>query len=380
MAGINGIKPIINLFVTKSGARYVTKPEVVLIFKADLASLRPAFDTFERSTKSITIDEVKKLFPNDKIGGGKFRKEMYKVKTSLFLKGLSSKKAYKKWKHSVDLSNPLKEFDYKEITDFMNLHDGKFIKLWKDEKDGMRNIEKLALFIRSLRHIEKTEISKVPKIDKLKFFKSLSEDEWATCIDGIVNKPNDVIEALMQYKYSSTKINEAITYKNGSRITNRYIKLIEDFLEKQKLKTDMNVYRGEGNFNIFNSVKLANGKTLKDALEEVTAKIENGKWMQDDIDKFVKEHCIGQPVKQERFMSTAIIPEDTKKYAKKVLWHLDVPKGTKASFIESYNVERASESEVLIQRGANLFINDMVYDIKNHRWNIWATIHQELKK
>ena len=129
MAGINGIKPIINLFVTKPGARYVTKPEVVSIFKADLASLRPAFDTFERSTKSITIDEVKKLFPNGKIGGGKFRKEMYKVKTSLFLKGLSSKKAYKKWKHSVDLSNPLKEFDYKEITDFMNLHDGKFIKL-----------------------------------------------------------------------------------------------------------------------------------------------------------------------------------------------------------------------------------------------------------
>ena len=380
MAGINGIKPIINLFVTKPGARYVTKPEVVSIFKADLASLRPAFDTFERSTKSITIDEVKKLFPNDKIGGGKFRKEMYKVKTSLFLKGLSSKKAYKKWKHSVDLSNPLKEFDYKEITDFMNLHDGKFIKIWKDEKDGMRNIEKLALFIRSLRHIEKTDITKPPRIDKLKFFKNLPKDEWATCIDGIVNKPNDVIEALMQYKYSSTKINEAITYKNGSRITNRYIKLIEDFLEKQKLKTDMNVYRGEGNFNIFNSVKLANNKTLKDALEEVTAKIENGKWMQDDIDKFVKEHCIGQPVKQERFMSTAIIPEDTKKYAKKVLWHLDVPKGTKASFIESYNVERASESEVLIQRGANLFINDMVYDIKNHRWNIWATIHQELKK
>ena len=51
MAKINDIKPIINLFVTKPGARYVTKPVVVSIFKADLASLRPAFDTFERKTK-----------------------------------------------------------------------------------------------------------------------------------------------------------------------------------------------------------------------------------------------------------------------------------------------------------------------------------------
>ena len=79
-------------------------------------------------------------------------------------------------------------------------------------------------------------------------------------------------------------------------------------------------------------------------------------------------------------MSTAIIPEDTKKYAKKVLWHLDVPKGTKASFIESYNVERASESEILLQKGSKLFIKKANYDIVNHRWNIWATVHQELKK
>ena len=376
MAGINGIKPIINLFVTKPGARYVTKPEVVSIFKRDLASLRPAFDTFERSTKTITIDEVKKLFPDDKIGGGKFRKEMYKVKTSLFLNVLSSKKAYKKWKHSVDLSNPLKNCDYKEITDFMNMHDGKFIKLWKEEKDGMRNIEKLALFIRSLRHVEKTEISKVPKIDKLKFFKSLPEDKWATCIDGIVNKPNDVIEALMQYKYNSTKINETITFKDGSQRIVDYIKQIEKFLEKQATKSNLKTYRGEGNFWVFNNVKLGNGITLKEILEEVTKNIENKTLDKKGIEEFVYKFLVKKIVPQERFMSTAIIPEDTKKYAKKVLWHIDIPKGTKASFIESYNVERASELEVLIQKGSKLLINKADYDMVNHRWNIWASLQQ----
>lgn len=157
----------------------------------------------------------------------------------------------------------------------MNMHDGKFIKLWKEEKDGMRNIEKLALFIRSLRHIEKTEISKVPKIDKLNFFKSLPEDKWATCIDGIVNKPNDVIEALMQYKYNSTKINETITFKDGSQRIVDHIKQIEKFLEKQATKSNLKTYRGEGNFWVFNNVKLGNGITLKEILEEVTKNIEN---------------------------------------------------------------------------------------------------------
>lgn len=75
-------------------------------------------------------------------------------------------------------------------------------------------------------------------------------------------------------------------------------------------------------------------------------------------------------------MSTAMLPEDTQKYAQKVLWHLDVPKGTKASFIESYNVERNSETELLIQKDSNMFIKKAEYDKKNHRWNIWATIMQ----
>ena len=43
-----------------------------------------------------------------------------------------------------------------------------------------------------------------------------------------------------------------------------------------------------------------------------------------------------------RFLSTAIFEEDAHKYAKKVLWHIKVPKGSKGSMIEGYNVERAA--------------------------------------
>ena len=144
MAKINDIKPIINLFVTKPGARYVTKPEVVSIFKADLASLRPAFDTFERKTKSITIDEVKKLFPT-----GKLDENNYVIRE---MKDVLSR-IEPKPKRVIDLSPELTEQDYKLITDMMNLHNGKYIDVWKgySETDLIPNIEKLALFNRSMR-------------------------------------------------------------------------------------------------------------------------------------------------------------------------------------------------------------------------------------
>ena len=184
----------------------------------------------------------------------------------------------------------------------------------------------------------------------------------------------------MQYKYNSTKINEAITFKDGSQRIVDYIKQIERFLEKQSTKSNLKTYRGEGNFWVFNNVKLENGKTLKEVLDEVTKNIENKTLDKKGIEEFVNKFLTKKIIPQERFMSTAIIPEDTKKYAKKVLWHIDVPKGTKATFIESCNVERASESEVLIQKGSKFLINKADYDMVNHRWNIWATVRQELKK
>lgn len=301
---------------------------------------------------------------------------MYKVKTSLFLEGLLSKKAFKKWQNSVDLSNPLKDSDYHDIAELINSHNGNFINIWLEKKDGIRNVEKLALFIRSLRHLEKTEFNNASKINKLKFFKNLSKDAWATCIDGIINRPKEVIPALMQYKYNSTKINQAISFKDGTPKIINYIKQIENFLEKQSTKSSLKTYRGEGSFWVFNKVKLDNDKTLKEMLDEMTIKIENNLLKEEDIENFINKYLIERIVPQERFMSTAMLLEDTQKYAQKVLWHFDVPKGTKASFIESYNVERNSETELLIQKGSNMFIKKAKYDRRNHLWNVWTTIIQ----
>ena len=44
--------------------------------------------------------------------------------------------------------------------------------------------------------------------------------------------------------------------------------------------------------------------------------------------------------------------------------------------IECYNVERASEAELLLQRGSNLRIDDARYNKDKHIWELWATVLQ----
>ena len=263
----------------------------------------------------------------------------------------------------------MSESDLIEIADFMNMHNGKFINVWKGycSEDSIPNIEKLALFVRSIK-----------RIDKLKFYKNLGENEWENCIDGIVRKPGEVVRALMEYKLDSRKINNAISYGTNSEEIKSQIKAIEKFLDKQSLKHDMEVYRGEGNFGVFNSVVLDKDRniTLKDLLEEFTKEIEAGKCNEKSIKDFAYNYMLPNIVTQSRFMSTAIEPGAIEQYAKKVYWIIKVPKKTKASLIESYNVERESEAELLIQKGSQLLIKDAKYDFDNKRWNIWADLKQ----
>ena len=177
--------------------------------------------------------------------------------------------------------------DLKEIADFMNMHNGRFMNIWKGycSEDSIPNIEKLALFVRSIK-----------RIDKLNFYKNLGEKEWENCIDGIIRKPREVVRALMEYKYDSSKINGAISFGTSSEKIKRQIQAIEKYLDNQTLKHDMEVYRGEGRFDVFNSVVLDKEKniTLKDILEKFTANIEEHKFNEKAVDDFVDKSLLGQ--------------------------------------------------------------------------------------
>ena len=260
----------------------------------------------------------------------------------------------------------MKEADYKEVMEFMNLHNGEFISKWKETKNGIPNFQKLALFVRSLK-----------RIDMMNFFKNLDKESWETCMDGIINRPKKVVRHLMEYKYNSRPINDAISLKNGTPEINAQIDIIKSFIDTQFLHSDMILHRGEGDFWLFNKIVVDDkGTTLKQLLEEFTKDIKAGKYSEDDIKNFVQNRLKKQIVRQERFMSTALDQKAVEPYAKEILWHFEVPKHTKGTMIESYNVERASEAEMLLQENSDILIDDGKYDFLRKRLELWGSITQ----
>ena len=365
---IQSVKKAINVLSTPNigVGSFVRKPNVVSIFETSkLRYINNIVKYPER--KAISAEEVKELFVDGRIDGGELRSQMYWLKTVMLYKSLFNIRNYKQWKHSVNLSSKITKNDCTEIAEFMNMHGGKFAKIWRgySNTDRIPNIEKLALFTRSLK-----------RIDKLELYKNLDEKTWENCIDGIVNKPLEVIRPLLEYKYDSREINGGISNGTNSQRVKNMINTLTKFLDKQSLKHDMTVYRGEGSFDVFNSVILDKNNTLKNALEAITKKIEQGHVCQNEIEEFVKHKMLKRNITQERFLSTAIDSEAIEDYAKKVYWKIKVPKGSKASLIESYNVERKSEAEMLIQRLSQLVIKDAKYDHIKKRWYIEADLVQ----
>lgn len=252
----------------------------------------------------------------------------------------------------------------------MNLFDGKYANIWKEysSTDNIPNIEKLALFIRSIKRIKKTD-----------FYSNLDEKTWEVCIDGIIKRPQKVILPMLEYKLDSSEINKALSNGRAKPKIWDKIEKIKNFLDKQFLKHDTTVYRGEGGFGVFSSVKLENDKyeTLKPKLEDFTKKIKSGLCSQEEIKNFIEQNLIKQYVTQERFMSTAIEPSAIESYAREIYWEIFLPAKSKASMIEAYNVERKSEAEILVQKMSKLLINNAQYDHLNKRWFIQAELKQE---
>lgn len=365
MVGINSIKPVIDLFVTKTGSKFVTRPETVSVFKSDLTKLRPAFDTFERSTKTITVDEVKKLFPT-----GKFSENNYLVRE---MKNVLSR-IEPKPKKVIDLSPELTTQDYKLITDIMNLHNGKYIDVWKgySDTDLIPNIEKLALFNRSMKLSKQAD-------DFLQF----NPAQWDIVVDGIVRKPKDAIIPLLEYKVNSDEINKALSSGEITADVQKKIDAITTYLNLFETKKDITVYRGEKSFGLFDIVKTPDNIKLSDILKFYDNHLISSNFDESSINyanKLVNTLIVGTKIKQSRFLSTAMQQKATEQYAKKVFWKIKVPSGTKGASIESFNIERTAEAEFLMQRGSSFKINNITYNKRRKIWEFEAEIEQLIDK
>ena len=345
---------------------FVQKSGIVSLCSENAEKIKYVHNVLEYKPRQITPQKLKALFVDGKLGDNYLKDEMRRIKRKLFFSSFTNINNFKKWKNSVKLSSSLSAYDLQEISDFMNMHNCKYIHNWYgySPTDNIPNLEKLALFVRCIK-----------RIDKLNFYKNLSADDWENCIDGIIRKPQEVVRALMEYKLDSRKINNAISYGTNSEKVQSQIKAIEKFLNSQSLRHGMTVYRGEGGFGIFSSIKFKN-ITLKDKLEELCFGLDKNKFNKSEFETFTEKYIIGKKVVQERFLSTAIEKEAGDKYAKKVFWNIYIPPKTKCSIIESYNIERESEAELLIQKNSSLLIYNAKYDKLNKRLEIWAFIEQ----
>ena len=232
-----------------------------------------------------------------------------------------------------------------------------------------------------------------------------TEEETAIIRASMKLNPTEQEFGILRFYKSDDfwQINNAITTQRNEDKeplpkASQYIDSLTKFLNKSITSQDTKVYRGEG-YEIFQSIKLADGRTLGDVMQEIKTQIpdsdESDKEESDKDDKETapKNKEIDENLKtqienlisevqdsnfiayQERFLSTTLKKEVAKKFGKVELV-LNLPAGSKAVCIEALNYSGmcGREDEVLCQRGSNLQITDLSYDYKNNKWCVYANV------
>jgi len=359
---LNGVQSVVNYVVTKPQFnRYVAKPEIVSIFKTDLEKFKPAFDTFERHIKSITIDEVKKLFPTGKLEDNYIIEDIKKLLSELKTK-----------RKIIDLEPNLSDKDYSIIQSLMNKDYGRFIQQWKgySDTDTIPNIQKLALFTRTMRLTKQTNE-----------FLEFNPHEWEMIFEGITKKPREIIMPLLKYKANSYPINVPLSENKITKELKLTVDKITDYINMFTVKKDFIGYRGDETFNILSSVTCDGlNISLAELMERYTQVFKDmyakGTYNINAVNDFVKKYVLSQKIHQKRFMSIGMTQSAVKNYAKKIKWRITIPKGTKGASIESFNIERLNEAEFLGQRNGVLKIRDARYCPKKDLWYFDASLEQ----
>ncbi len=300
----------------------------------------------------FTSEEVKLLFPTGKIDQSTFfMQEINKIMPMIDPE-----------KHIVDFISPLNDDDYDIITKLFNVHDGKYKYLWlgKSLIDNESNINKLAMFARILKNLKNVDL-----------YLNFDENTWDIITKGIIHKPRYVVSPLIMYKIDSGDINGALTGGNMTYEIKGMINAISTYISQNPIEKDVVVYRGETSYWIFGDAKTPSGEFIRKELE-VLENCNNPQLRESFITNILMDLVFEYP----RFLSTAFIPSDAESRAIKIFWNIEVPAGTKGIMIESYNIERESESEFLIQRCSELSIDDVVWNPTKKRLEISAVVIQ----
>lgn len=329
----------------------------------DLQSLRLAGDELCLSTKAkaISLDELKALFPSGKLEDNYIIDDIKEL-----LRNIKTERKI------IDLTPELTEKDYGVMQMLMNRDNGKYIEAWKgfSDTDMVPNRQKLALFTRTLRLTKQVDD-----------FLDMSPEQWKIVYEGIVTKPRDMIMPMLKYKVDSNPINIPLGENKITSDLKDTADKISEYIDMFTVKDDFIAHRGDKSFRILSGVKYEGQNiSLADLMEIASTKFRNdyikGTYNEKQVNSFINRHLINKDIEQKRFMSIGMTESSVKDYAKKIKWKIKVPKGTKGTSIESFNVERLNEAEFLGQRNGILTIEGARYSPKEDLWYFDAVLEQ----
>lgn len=167
----------------------------------------------------------------------------------------------------------------------MNRDNGRFIQQWKgySDTDIVPNIQKLALFTRTMRLTKQTQE-----------FLEFNPNQWEIIYEGIVKKPRETIMPLLEYKANSNPINIPLGNNRITTSLKNTVDIITEFLNMFTVKKDFIGYRGDKTFNILSGIKYE-GQTfslaelMEDFSNAMKIDYQNGKYNQTSVDYFIKK-------------------------------------------------------------------------------------------
>lgn len=176
--------------------------------------------------------------------------------------------------------------------------------------DDIPNIQKLALFARTMRLTNQTA-------DFLDF----DSAKWQVAVEGIIKKPENMIMPVFEYKVNSNKINRALSGIEVDEETLEKIEILSEYLDMFEVKNDFEAYRGDKLFGILASIKTDNSMNLAELIEIFSEKFQkdyqNGMYNENEVNDFAHKYIINKRIFQPRFMSIGMTQRAIEQYAKK---------------------------------------------------------------
>ncbi len=327
----------------------------------------------QKGTKEVTKDELRALLKENGFvklkEQGPLKSRWKYMGTEKFLNDSIKKygKGINKQMHQVyELS--LEEYKEAPLLSLMNANSGKHADFWKENFP-------LLLYTYNRLYYTKSNLTTGQKV---------SPEIWETVLHPILdlnNMPSEEIVKIIEEHKSGCDLNDMVerrskqdTEETVPEKLNKYINTLTEYIDTQDTPEDIVVYRAENPF-VLTGIKLQDGSDLGQLLTFSTLDFDLKHIM--DIDKKLKDfkYTFHNP----RFTLTSLYKNviTSGVFASRDLrWIIKVPKGTKGVFAETINCSQHynSESEFIIQRGADIKIQKICYNYKTNKWNIIGEI------